>query len=239
MSESSLINSGDCDDLIEQHRSFLKCVQRDHKEDFEQYETRHSLRLDKFLQNYLQEKPEFSKFWDLIKKLLILSHGQASVERGFSVNKDALKNNMSETTLVAHRVVTDALVTELGSNNLHKVYNVPITKKMMTNCKAARARYSQYLEDEAKEKNKTEAGKRKSRYLNEISESKAKKQKMENTSKRLLAEADCLLNRAEKESDLSLLSSANLLRQKAKRVEEDGEKESKNIELFQDKLKKL
>lgn len=239
MSESNLINSADCDDLVDQHRSFLKYVQCDHKEDFEKYESRHSLRLDKFLHNYLQEKPEFSKLWDLMKKLLILSHGQASVERGFSVNKGALKNNMSENTLIAHRVVTDALVSELGSNNLHKVYELAVTNKMMTNCRAARARYQQSLQDEAKDKINTEAGKRKLHYLSEISESKTKKQKLENTSKRLLGEADCLLKRAERESNLSLLSSANLLREKAKRLEEDGEKEYRNIELFQDKLKKL
>lgn len=113
---------------------------------------------------------------------------------------------MSEKTLVAQRLVSDAIQEKLGNNNLHKVYDVPITKKMITSCKSSRSRYSQFLEDQAKEINKTEAGKRKKRVIDEISESKAKKQKLESSSKRLLEEADRMLEKAEKERSFTYLT---------------------------------
>lgn len=39
--------------------------------------------------------------FDVVETLLMLSHGQASVERGFSVNKEIEIENLSEHSLVA------------------------------------------------------------------------------------------------------------------------------------------
>ena len=41
--------------------------------------------------------------------VLILSHGNAAVESGFSVNKELLVENMEEDTIVAQRIVFDAI----------------------------------------------------------------------------------------------------------------------------------
>ena len=38
----------------------------------------------------------FKKLVDIVKFLLVLSHGQSSVERGFSVNKNLLVENVQE-----------------------------------------------------------------------------------------------------------------------------------------------
>ena len=43
----------------------------------------------------------------LVRVLLLLSHGQASLERGFSINTEALSDNRSQRTLVAKRFVKD------------------------------------------------------------------------------------------------------------------------------------
>ena len=45
--------------------------------------------------------------WCVFKLLLCLSHGQASVERGFSVHSDLLVENMHEDSLIAQRIVQD------------------------------------------------------------------------------------------------------------------------------------
>ena len=131
-----------------------------------------------------------------------MSHGQASVERGFSVNKDTLKTNMAEKTLTAKRVVIDGIKSQLGVHNLHQVYNGPITKKLMESCRSARMRYSVYLQDQEK-KRKTEAGKRKQLVMLEITEMKAEKQKLESNSARMIGEANELSRRAEQEEDFS------------------------------------
>ena len=55
-------------------------------------------------------------FFDLLKILLLLSHGQASVERGFSVNKEIEVENLLKHSLVAQRTICDYV--EAGSGVL-------------------------------------------------------------------------------------------------------------------------
>jgi len=47
--------------------------------------------------------------WKVVRMVLILSHGNAAVESGFSVNKEFLVENMEEDTIVAQRIVFDAI----------------------------------------------------------------------------------------------------------------------------------
>ena len=78
------------------------------------------------------------------------------------------------------------------------------------NCRAARMRYQQHLDDIESVKKKTETMKRKDYLLGQISETKLKKnKKMENSSQRLLTEADELAKRAECENDICLISESN------------------------------
>ena len=53
-------------------------------------------RLDHFLYEELIEKREFEDLWICFKQLLTLSHGQASVERGFLVNKEVVAPNLEK-----------------------------------------------------------------------------------------------------------------------------------------------
>ena len=50
-------------------------------------------------------RSEFPNLWSVIKLLLLLSHGQASVERGFSVNKEVSVEHLAETSLIAQRTI--------------------------------------------------------------------------------------------------------------------------------------
>jgi hypothetical protein len=43
----------------------------------------------------------------VIKLLLLLSHGQASVEKGRSVNKEVSVEHLAETSLIAQRTIVD------------------------------------------------------------------------------------------------------------------------------------
>lgn len=49
----------------------------------------------------------YPELWGFCKKLLILSHGQATVERGFSINKEVEADNLQEDTIVTRRLVCD------------------------------------------------------------------------------------------------------------------------------------
>ena len=49
--------------------------------------------------------PRFSDLWVIVEKLLLFLHGQASVKRGFSINK-----NLEETNLKAESLHNDIFV---------------------------------------------------------------------------------------------------------------------------------
>ena len=70
-----------------------------------------------------------------------LSHGQSSVERGFKVNKDSLKDNLDFSTLKALCVCFDGLIAQ-GSN----IKSFEITKDLIHFCKLALRRYREDLE---------------------------------------------------------------------------------------------
>ncbi|GAA6108193.1 uncharacterized protein LOC121526132 isoform X4 [Tachysurus ichikawai] len=89
--------------------------------------------ISKFLGNLI--RPEYTALWDLIKHLLTLSHGQGAVERGYSINKDMLVENLKERSLVALRMVQDAMAEHL----LDEV----LPRDLILHCKGARMRYVQ------------------------------------------------------------------------------------------------
>jgi len=70
-----------------------------------------------------------------------LSHGNASVERGFSVNKDCLVENLHEESLIAQRHVWAAIQKYGG------VEKVNITKKMIMDVRNSRSYYKEALEN--------------------------------------------------------------------------------------------
>ena len=74
-------------------------------------------RLDKFMTEFCPI-PKFKELWKLYKIVFILASGNAHVERGFSVKKDILKDNMREITLESHRLVYNSV--QVGHNyNTH------------------------------------------------------------------------------------------------------------------------
>ena len=68
--------------------------------------------------------------------MFVLSHGNASAEGGFSVNKELLIENMLEETVVAQRVVYDAILTA-GMD----VKNIHVNPKMIASVRQSHAAY--------------------------------------------------------------------------------------------------
>ena len=60
-----------------------------------------------------------------MKLILVLSHGNAAVESGFSVNDDMLVENLHEASLVAQRIVYNSI------NSAGGVLKVAIDKRML------------------------------------------------------------------------------------------------------------
>ena len=75
---------------------------------------------------------KYKKLASTVKKFLTLSHWQASVERGFSVNGTVLEQNLNEKFITARRLVEDHML-----SNILQSHNIEISNKMIINVKSA------------------------------------------------------------------------------------------------------
>ena len=64
-------------------------------------------RVDILMHETMSGKDMYCKLWNIVRMLLVLSHGQAAVERGFSVNKEAEEVHLQAETFVAKRIICD------------------------------------------------------------------------------------------------------------------------------------
>lgn len=107
---------------------------------------RSSTRLDHFLCQLIDDhrastSKAFRKFVDIV---LCLSHGQATVERGFSLNKALLVENQLERSLIAHRVARDYIQNKCDSN----VENCQVDRELII---AARNAHNRFKTSKAKD----------------------------------------------------------------------------------------
>jgi len=58
-------------------------------------------RVDILMHETMAGKDMYSKLWNIVRMLLVLSHGQAAVEIGFSINKQAEEVHVQAETFVA------------------------------------------------------------------------------------------------------------------------------------------
>ncbi|GBM59405.1 hypothetical protein AVEN_187807-1 [Araneus ventricosus] len=99
--------------------------------------------------------------------LLLLSLGQATVEKGFSINKKVEVENMKELSYVSQRLVCDYI-----NSTADSIHN-KITNIMRTFVSNTRQKYIKYLEDQKLLSSQNK--KRKSLTSDEIQELKNKK----------------------------------------------------------------
>ena len=85
----------------------------------------------------MSQNQSCKQLWTVIKQLLLLSHGQATVERGFFVNKEIEVENMAGSTSAAKRMVCDHIQSVGGIKNID-VSN----KKLLLYCASARQIFS-------------------------------------------------------------------------------------------------
>lgn len=110
-----------------------------------------TIRLDKFYFNWVGCNNQYPDLWIVIKHILILSHGNAAVESGFSVNKNILVENMLENSLIAQRRIYDSV-----KNDENGLMNFEITKEMRKYVKNSHQRYKEALDINRKLKQTTD-----------------------------------------------------------------------------------
>ena len=93
MVDLNQVQERECDSITREYHTFLDEVVATNHSAFKEFQC-DDKHLDTFLSVYLK-CDAFSKLWPVCKKLLILSHGQATVERRFSINSQPLLRRFS------------------------------------------------------------------------------------------------------------------------------------------------
>ncbi|XP_048512809.1 uncharacterized protein LOC125501482 [Athalia rosae] len=117
------------------------------QEKFKQF--KRTERLDHFWMRLIElhGTESYTNLRDFTKKVMILSHGNAALERGFSINRECLLENQKEKSLIGQRVIHDAIVAQ--GNDLE---NLTVTKSMIHAARNAHAWYSEAVSKEKKER---------------------------------------------------------------------------------------
>ena len=126
----------------------------------------------------------------VLKIVLTLSHGQAEVERGFSLNKEVTVENLLERNLVSRRLLCQFVKRK-------KVSNIVVNKEIFVFCGRAWQKYGEAMGLKKKEAEMSEKRLKRKGKHEEIQDLVSKKKKMELDIDILLQEADALNEKAE------------------------------------------
>ena len=206
--DANRVHESDCDDILGTFARFIEEIQSKHVTTFSNFTPSES-RIDNLMYQMLYNRVEYSKLWSVISQLLLLSHGQATVERGFSINRQIEVENRSENSYVAQRTVCDHI------HNCGGLMNVTLSKELLRAAASARMQYQVYLE-ESKKIESTELKSRKRNLLEqELQDLIAKKARIETDMQHLAKSADSFALKAEEKSDLTMIAKSNAMRKSA------------------------
>ena len=133
-----ILDSFCCDKVLVQ---FVEFVTHDVNLNIDKFKSfdRYKTKLDVFyFQTIGLDKYKELKY--VMKVILTLSHGQASVERGFSINKSVLKVNITEESIVSKKIVRGHMI----ANKLES-HTVPISNQLIRSVSCARQSYKESL----------------------------------------------------------------------------------------------
>ena len=134
------VKTKDCDDLLWQYNQFVSEVACASKSKYVDYDPYSEARLDTFFCEEIGTVNEYSLLFDVVKICLCLSHRQATVERGFSVNANVSVENLQEESIVAQRIVHNRIC-EAGG-----MLEVPLSKELLTSVRCSHQKYVTVLE---------------------------------------------------------------------------------------------
>ena len=94
----------------------------------------------------MARNPQFTQLWKVVRDVLLLSHGQADVERGFSVNRQVEADNLSQEGFVARRTICDHVAAVGGLQHVDVSF-----PSLIVAAASARQLYQQYLDKQRQE----------------------------------------------------------------------------------------
>lgn len=206
------VPEGECDSLLELFRQFIMEVPSSSPSEFKDYDPNND-RLDSFLYLHMGQKRSYQSLWKVVSELLILSHGQASVERGFSVNKQLEVENLQERSFIAQRLVQDHVQSVGG------VLAVSINKPLLLSAAGARQKYLSYLDEQKRKKTSEGVELKRKELVDELDKLKKKRRRLDSDVDNLVKSADEFAQKAEDTGKLVWITKSNSLRRTAKEKE--------------------
>ena len=210
MIELNIMEPSRCDKALSEFNSFCDNDCKTISDKFAEF-NESSCRLAEF---YF-EKIGIQKYGELsivIRHILNLSHGQASVERGFSISNVVLETNMLPETVLSKRIVRDNMITK-GL----QPHTIKIDKPVMLAAKGARQKYTLYLEEQTKIKASNKEARRAVHLSTDINKIKVKCDQFKKAISMMECEfVDCI-TMAGKKNDMSYVIIGNALNIKAKK----------------------
>ena len=96
-------------------------------------------RLDTLYYKFLSSTMKWHDLWQIVQELLLLSHGQDSVEWGLLVNKAVSTEHKLQQTVVSQRMITDQLA------SVGRAASISMTRGLLYISICARQRYEEYF----------------------------------------------------------------------------------------------
>ena len=124
------LNAADCDCILKEYKSLISEIRLEHKERFSEFNLK-SDRLDSLFYDLIGVNPKYKTLWNIVKMIFTLSHGQSSIERGFSINKNVSKTNMKEDTIIAERIICDGVMNEITREGCDDISKINVNKEML------------------------------------------------------------------------------------------------------------
>ena len=146
----NIIDCKDGDAALTEFTRFLTSEAFVEKKKFIDF-NRNEKRLDEFYFDVMRIHDNYPSFSLIVKLLCTISHGQASVERGFNDNHVVLKDNISAETVIARRFLKNYMRV-----NAVQPYDLQVSRDLLNSVHASRQRYNQNLEDKRKEAKKSQ-----------------------------------------------------------------------------------
>ena len=166
--------------------------------------------------------------------ILTLSHGQAAVEHGFSVNNSLSIVNISEESLVCKKLVKGHLL-----SIKQEAHTVPITNQLIHSVATAHQKYKESLEEERTRKKEKDLIKEKKKVTDEITVLVQKREKLEKLHENLAAEFVSLKKQAEDKNDMTMVVKGNVLKRRSGQALEDTKVVDESIKLLREKRQKM
>ena len=159
---------------------------------------------------------------------MCLPHGQATVERGFSVNANVIVENLQEESIVAQRIVHDRIC-EAG------VLEVPLSKELLTSVRCSHQKYVTALEAKRTQSDKVVKQRELRTEVQELTKRNfVKVQYLGST-----VSADQLAQTAEKSRNFTKMLESNAVRKRAREMQDEVQILDEKIRSKKSKLQLL